>query len=159
MGKILLNNLPTSLLPAQNYLFADLHLDLNENYNNSNYLFQNSEVKDLKVDYDIDAIKNSLRNIFTTIPGEKILNPEFGMDLRKYLFEPATIEVAERIRSEIYIQIGKFEPRVKLNNVQITVYEDAGEFDIVIYFSIPSININNVSFFGTLNNNGYNYRS
>jgi phage baseplate assembly protein W len=159
MGKISINNLPASLLPVQNYLYADLHLDFQENFNNSNFLFQHSEEKDLKIDYDVDAIKNSLNNLFTTTPGEKILNPEFGMELRKYLFEPATIEVAERIRSDIYIQVGKFEPRVKINNVQITVFEDVGEFDIVVYFSIPSINIHNVSFFGTLNNNGYNYRS
>jgi len=159
MGKISLDNLPSSLMAAQNYLYADLHLDLKDSYSINNLLYQNNEVKDLEVDFDVNAIINSLRNLFTTTPGEKILNPLFGLDLRKYIFEPATIEVAERMRSDIYMQVGTFEPRVKLTDVRITVYEDANEFDIVIYFSIPSINIHNISFLGTVNNNGYNYKS
>jgi len=159
MGKILISDLPKSPLGSQNYLYADLHLELQPRYDVNSILFQNSDVNDFKVDYDINAIRNSLKNLFTTTPGEKVLNPEFGMDLRRYLFEPATIEVAELIRSQIYTQIGTFEPRVKLNSVKITVFEDVNEFDISINYSIPSLNINNASMFGTLNNSGYNYRT
>jgi len=159
MGKILISDLPTSPLGSQNYLYSDLHLELQSKYDINSILYQNSDINDFKLDYDINAIRNSLRNLFTTTPGEKVLNPQFGMDLRKYLFEPATIEVAELIRSEIYTQIGTFEPRVKLNDVKITVFEDVNEFDISINYSIPSLNINNASMFGTLNSNGYNYRT
>lgn len=159
MGKILISDLPKSPLGSQNYLYSDLHLDLQSKYNVNSILYQKSDVNDFKLDYDINAVRNALNNLFTTTPGEKVLNPEFGLDLRKYLFEPATIEVAELIRSEIYMQVGTFEPRVKLNNVKITVFEDVNEFDILINYSIPSLNINNVSMFGTLNNNGYVYRT
>lgn len=159
MGKILISDLPKSPLGSQNYLYSDLHLDLQSKYNINSILYQKSDVNDFKLDYDINAVRNALNNLFTTTPGEKVLNPEFGLDLRKYLFEPATIEVAELIRSEIYMQVGTFEPRVKLNNVKITVFEDVNEFDILINYSIPSLNINNVSMFGTLNNNGYVYRT
>lgn len=159
MGNILISNLPKSPLGTQNYLYADLHLELQPKYDINSILHQTADVNDFKIDYDINAIKNSLKNLFTTTPGEKVLNPEFGLDLRKYLFDPATIEVAELIRSDIYTQIGTFEPRVKLNNVKILVLEDVNEFDIFINYSIPSLNINNVSMFGTLNNNGYVYRA
>lgn len=157
MGKILISDLPTSPLGSQNYLYADLHLELQSRYNINDILYQKPDINDFKLDYDINAVRNSLKNLFTTTPGEKVLNPEFGMDLRKYLFEPATIEVAELLRKEIYIQIGTFEPRVSLKDVKITVFEDVNEFDISINYSIPSLNINNASMFGTLNNNGYNY--
>lgn len=159
MGKILISDLPKSPLGSQNYLYSDLHLDLQSKYNINSILYQKADINDFKLDYDINAVRNALNNLFTTTPGEKVLNPEFGLDLRKYLFEPATIEVAELIRSEIYMQVGTFEPRVKLNNVKITVFEDVNEFDILINYSIPSLNINNVSMFGTLNNNGYVYRT
>jgi phage baseplate assembly protein W len=78
----------------------------------------------------LDALKNSLYNLFTTTPGEKILTPDYGLDLRQYLFAPATVEVAENIRDEIYRQVRVYEPRVKLTDVHITIFEDVNEFDI-----------------------------
>lgn len=159
MGKILFNNLPKSINSGNTYYFKDLHLDLAENYSIKNNFNQKPEINDFKFDYDIDAISNSLRNLFTTTPGDKILNPEYGLDLRKYIFEPATIEMANSIRGEIFTQVARYEPRVTLKSVNITILEDVNEYDITIYMDIPYLNINNVSFFGTLNNNGYIFRS
>jgi hypothetical protein len=34
-----------------------------------------------------DQVKHNLINVLLTNKGERILNPEFGSDLRKYLFE------------------------------------------------------------------------
>lgn len=154
MGKISLDRLPQAI-NNRDYLYADLYLDLEDSYNINNNLFQKNEINDFKLDYDIDAIRNSLVNLFTTAPGEKILNPEYGLDLRKYLFSPATIEVAESIREHIYIQIARFEPRIVLTDVRILIYEDVNEFDITISFNIPYLNITNFTLFGSLNNNGF----
>ena len=33
------------------------------------------------------AVKNSLKQIFSWVPGERVLNPEFGCRLREYLYE------------------------------------------------------------------------
>lgn len=159
MGKIILNRLPQKTNSGKSYLYADLHLDLQENYNISSNLFQKPEINDFKIDYDIDAVKNSLYNLFTTTPGEKILNPEYGLDFKQYLFVPATVDVAKYIRDEIYSQVARYEPRVKVINVNITILEDANEFDINIYYNIPSLNIHNISMFGTLSQNGYIFRN
>ena len=159
MGKIILNRLPQKTNTGKTYLYADLHLDLQEKYNTSSKLFENQEINDLKVDYDIDAIKNSLYNLFTTTPGEKILNPEYGLDFKQYLFLPATVDIAKYIRDEIYSQTARFEPRIKVVNVNITIMEDVNEFDINIYYNIPSLNIHNISMFGTLSQNGYIFRN
>lgn len=159
MGKIILNRLPQKTNAGKTYLYADLHLDLQDKYNTSSKLFENQEINDLKVDYDIDAIKNSLYNLFTTTPGEKILNPEYGLDFKQYLFLPATVDIAKYIRDEIYSQTARFEPRIKVVNVNITIMEDVNEFDINIYYNIPSLNIHNISMFGTLSQNGYIFRN
>jgi hypothetical protein len=159
MAKIIINGLPQRGNVNKNYLYADLHLDLQKNYIISNELFIKPQINDIRLDYDLNAVKNSLHNLFTTTPGDKILSPEYGMDLRKYLFTPATVQIAKDIRDEIYIQVGTYEPRVKLTSVNINVLEDANEYDITIYFDIPTLNIRNVSVFGTLNNNGYIYRN
>jgi len=155
MGKIVLDNLPLMKDRKGPYLYTDLHLDLGSSNNNNNFLFQNPEVTDLQLDYDVKAITNSLYNLFTTMPGEKILNPDYGMDLKRYLFAPATVEVAKSIREEIYRQVRVYEPRVKLTDVNIVIMEDANEFDISIYYNVPSLNITNISIFGTLANNGF----
>lgn len=155
MGKIVLDNLPLMKDRKGPYLYTDLHLDLGSSNNNNNFLFQNPEITDLQLDYDVKAITNSLYNLFTTTPGEKILNPDYGMDLKRYLFVPATVEVATNIRSEIYRQVRVYEPRVKLTDVNIVIMEDVNEFDISIYYNVPTLNITNISIFGTLANNGF----
>ena len=155
MGKIVLDNLPLMKDRKGPYLYTDLHLDLGSSNNNNNFLFQNPEITDLQLDYDVKAITNSLYNLFTTMPGEKILTPDYGMDLKRYLFAPATVEVAENIRDEIYRQVRVYEPRVKLTDVNIVIMEDVNEFDISIYYNVPSLNITNISIFGTLSNNGF----
>jgi hypothetical protein len=50
---------------------------------------------------DIEAIKNSLHNIFTWIPGERILNPEFGCNLRRLLYNGITEFNKEQIAAEV----------------------------------------------------------
>jgi len=39
---------------------------------------------------NVNAIRNSLHNIFSWIPGERVLLPEFGSNLRKLLYEGIT---------------------------------------------------------------------
>ena len=155
MGKIVLGTLPQLKDRKGPYLYADLHLDLESSNNINNFLYQQDEVKDIKIDYDLDALKNSLYNLFTTTPGEKILNPDYGLDLRQYLFAPATVEVAENIRDEIYRQVRVYESRVKISDVSITIFEDVNEFDISIYYSVPTLNISKVSMFGILGGSGF----
>jgi phage baseplate assembly protein W len=156
MGKIVLVNLPLTKNRKGPYLYTDLHLNLGLNNTINNFLYQNPDINDLELDYDIKAITNSLYNLFTTTPGEKILNPDYGMDFKQFLFMPATVQLAENIRDEIYRQIRTYEPRVKVTDVKITIMEDVNEFDIFIYYNVPTLNISNISIFGTLNNNGFN---
>jgi phage baseplate assembly protein W len=155
MGKIVLGTLPQLKNRNGPYLYTDLHLDLASYGINNNYLYQTPEINDIQLDYDLNALKNSLYNLFTTTPGEKILNPDYGLDLKQYLFDNATVRVAENIRDEIYRQVRAYEPRVKLGDVHITILEDVNEFDISIYYSVPTLNISKVAMFATLGGNGF----
>ena len=75
---------------------------------------------------DIDAIKNSLRNLFTWIPGERVLNPEFPTDIRKYIFDGLTTITKDEIVANIRSTIMRYEPRVILDDV---VYDKSVEDD------------------------------
>ena len=66
-------------------IYTDLTLDLKTNYTLDPKLEAKDTIKDLEVSNDIAAIKNSLFNLFTTIPGQKILNPVYGLNILQFL--------------------------------------------------------------------------
>ena len=118
MAKINLNTLPKKQTAAP-YQYKDIHLDLIPEFTVTGELYKTPEQKDFKADYDVTAIKNSIRNLLTTSPGEKILNPAYGCDLRGLLFEQVTKNIGEQIGNIIYKQITTFEPRIRIDNIKI----------------------------------------
>jgi uncharacterized protein len=69
-----------------------------------------------------DNVRELIRVILLTEPGERIMREEFGCGLRQYLFEPNTVATREQIRERIARAIGRFEPRVSV--VEVTVEPD-----------------------------------
>ena len=67
---------------------------------------------------NVKAVFNSLHNIFTWTPGERVLNPEFGTKLRKLLYEGITDFTSEAITAEIRRCISEFEPRVSVTGIE-----------------------------------------
>ena len=85
---------------------------------------------------------NSLNNIFTWIPGQRVINPEFGSKLQYYLYEGITEENIEKRISEIRFSVSKWEPRVSIVKVLNVTSVDDKEDNIVrldIIFTIPSL--------------------
>lgn len=141
-----------------NFVYADLHLDFSLKSNISNkYVKDSGQKRDLRLDYDRQAIRNSIENIFNTKPGEKILNPAFGLDLRQFLFEPISIETANEIGEKINEQLPLYEPRVILNSVNIIGKEKTNEYLITISITIPELNNLNTEFKGVLDTTGFRY--
>lgn len=106
---------------------------------------------DLLVDYDIKAVTNSIANILTTKKRQKILEPEFGLRLEDYLFEPVSDSVASLIEDEIREVITVFEPRVNLQDVRVIPFYDENKYEINIYFNIPTLK-QSVSLKGNVDN-------
>lgn len=91
---------------------------------------------------NVKAVFNSLRNIFTWTPGERILNPGFGSNLRKLLYEGITDFTSEAITSEIRRCISEYEPRVNVTNIEnVSTISDTEQntIQIDIHFTIPSL--------------------
>jgi len=49
----------------------------------------------------IEAVKNNIRNLLQTNSGERLMQPNLGINLRKYLFEQYTDDVSFSIQNEI----------------------------------------------------------
>ena len=60
------------------------------------------------------AVQNSIKQIFSWIPGERVLNPEFGCNLRRMLYEGLVDHNVEAIMAEIRHCFTKWEPRAEL---------------------------------------------
>lgn len=139
----------------RDYTYKDLEVDLMIDYTKTSPLNNYKEQKDIVVDYDVAAIKNSIFNIFTTIPGQKILNPTFGLNLLYYLFTGITAENARMLGDTIIKGITKFEPRVTVDNINITTDYENQQYTIDLFLSVPSLNIKGLQVKGTLAESGY----
>lgn len=139
------------------YLYKDIMFDIVPSFTNNVELYKDNEQKDLKAIYNAAAVINSIKNILTTSPGEKILNPEFGVDLRDYLFEPVTETRAFFVGTDLYNGLTNQEPRITIERVDIVAVPDESQYEISLNITIPSLNINNVTLRGVLNNDGYTF--
>ena len=67
----------------------------------------------------VDNVRESIRIILLTEPGERLMLPEFGGRLRSYLFEPNTPATRRVIQEEIRNALTLWEPRIQLLNVAV----------------------------------------
>jgi len=84
----------------------------------------------------VDSVKMAIRNLILTNKYEKLRNPNFGGNIRQFLFEPLTPAVITNIRTQIEYLISNYEPRVRLIDTKITLDEENNAINIRIIFSI-----------------------
>ena len=97
------------------------------------------QVKKVEKLTDTLAVRNSVHNIFTWIPGQRILNPEFGNKIREYLYEGMTNFTSDQVIAEIRKAIEIWEPRVEIDDItrSDTVEEnEQNEIDIVVAYHV-----------------------
>lgn len=136
-------------------LYVDLKLDLNANYVKKPRLQSFDNIIDLKASYDLEAIYNSLFNIFTTMPGQKILNPTFGLNLNQFLFTAITEDNASMIGEMILKGIQRYEPRVVVRKVYVIPDPDQNTYQIGLRLDVPTLNITGIPLKGSLSESGY----
>jgi uncharacterized protein len=68
---------------------------------------------------DKRAIKSDLMHLLLTNKGERLYQPEFGTDLKKYLFEPNIVTVQSNIREEIQKAIDLYIPNLKVDRLEV----------------------------------------
>lgn len=155
MAAIKLDILQPTLDREPSAIYVDLKLDMARDYTTSNELAKQEQIKDIKADYNLGAIRNALINLITTSPGEKILNPIFGINFGDLLFLPVSEERAATIGSAMINNIEKFEPRVKIINLTITPVITDQEYTIDITYNIPRFNNQNLNLKGNLSSSGF----
>jgi phage baseplate assembly protein W len=67
----------------------------------------------------IETILSGLKQLILTSKGERVMLPGFGTSLRKYVFEPYTVELRNKISQEILEAISIYEPRVIVKDLSV----------------------------------------
>jgi len=89
------------------------------------------------IDTTIDLVRQNFKNLLLTNPGERVMDPDFGIGARTYLFESidfAKSELPNRVRNQIL----KYMPFVTLKKVQV---RESGNDSLIvsIAYEVPSL--------------------
>ena len=70
------------------------------------------------IDDVADAVHQDLRILLLTSPGEKTMDPLFGVGLRHFLFQNLTRTTLGEIEARIRSQVEKYLPFIEIVNIQ-----------------------------------------
>jgi|TARA_Y100000310_G_scaffold112746_1_gene111286 phage baseplate assembly protein W len=86
-------------------------------------------------------VKQNFKMLLLTIPGERVMIPEYGVGLPRYLFELPSSNLEQNISSKINEQVDKYMPYLRIDNMQFnTLANEPNSLHIEITYSIPSLN-------------------
>jgi phage baseplate assembly protein W len=87
-----------------------------------------------------DQIKSNLINLLLTDKGERIMNPEFGTDLRRSLFDNMTNLNSELLKLKIINSINIFIPEIILGEVKVEPDFDYNTLNVTVNYRLAISN-------------------
>tara|TARA_B100001123_G_scaffold201727_1_gene228899 strand:- start:162 stop:710 length:549 start_codon:yes stop_codon:yes gene_type:complete len=140
---------------SSNAIFRDIYLDLDTtSFFTTNRLDAKESVKAIRILEDEACILQSIRNILTTSPGQKLLNPNFGVNLGKLLFNPIDIQQAHFMAEVISKELQRQEPRARFTGVHVEAQPDESSYSVYIKAVIPNLSKRELRMSGIITVNG-----
>ena len=87
---------------------------------------------------EAELLKENIKRILTTRPGERVAEPEFGSHVMDYIFMPQ-LSINDLI-AEIITSINKNEPRVTVNSCTLTSATQDDVINILLNLTINNEN-------------------
>ena len=97
-----------------------------------------------------DLVKQNLKNLLLTIPGERVMDTDFGVGLKKYLFEMDNDSLRGRIKGRINQQVRKYLSYITITNISFSSTSDDNIVDrnslsvSVSYQIVPLSDVDNL---------------
>lgn len=66
-----------------------------------------------------ESVRQSIRIILSTRPGEQLMRSQFGAGLDRLLHQPNTLTTRRRIRDLVEAALARWEPRINLTRVEV----------------------------------------
>jgi phage baseplate assembly protein W len=80
--------------------------------------FPNSDQWSLDIDKNLKLLASNVKNVLTTGVGERTMEPTFGTNIRRMIFNPLDAPSIGEIETEIRRALSIWEPRVRVNSIQ-----------------------------------------
>ena len=92
-------------------------------------------IKDFKA-----LVRQNFKMLLLTVPGERVMEPEFGVGIKTFLFELHDATFSQRIESAIKKQTQLYMPLIQIEDIFFDTSEiDRNSISIAIKYSLPKI--------------------
>ena len=81
-----------------------------------------------------DQVKSNLVNLLLTDVGERVMNPNFGCDLRKFLFEGITDDNSETLINSLTDSISVFVPQITVRDIILDPSPDSNSVNLTVNY-------------------------
>jgi phage baseplate assembly protein W len=89
--------------------------------------------------YDED-VRQAVRIILSTAPGERVMRPDFGAGLEALVFEPMNATTRELARHRVEEALVLWEPRIDSITVNVTSDGPVGRLNIEVNYRVRATN-------------------
>lgn len=97
---------------------------------------------DLLAVTDVNAIKQSIKNIIMTNPTERFFDEiDFGVGVERFLFKTFNNNLASIVQETILLQLAAHEPRIIVDDITVDGYASENQLYINIVFTIRTTNV------------------
>lgn len=89
-----------------------------------------------------ELVSQNFKNLLLTAPGERIMDINFGVGLRNYLFRNAGFQLEQDILDKIMSQVEKYMPFLAIQDIQFNESENyTNLLNVRIFYYIGPLNI------------------
>ena len=81
-----------------------------------------------------EKVRQAIRILLETEPGERVMRPTFGCGLRTYLAQPNAVATHALIERDVRIALAEWEPRIEATTVEVSPGEDPALVDVAISY-------------------------
>jgi len=79
------------------------------------------------------VLKQNLKTLILTVPGERVMTPDYGVGAKRFLFENFSDSVFSQIDSNLREQVTKYMPMIEIMQVR---FDNASQDNNLLYMSI-----------------------
>ena len=121
---------------------AELTKDKSRSFADVNIAFSKNRFTDdcSKVSNE-NSIKQSIKNLILTRPGEKLFRSNVGCGVYQRLFEQLDAFSVDTIQSDIINTINQYESRVQLISCNLTPYYSSGKVSVSVRYKVVGLPI------------------
>jgi phage baseplate assembly protein W len=105
-------------------------------YVDIDFSMEKNQYNDIDLKEDVQAVKQSMIDILLTKIGEREMMPNYGSKIFSILFEKMNEFTSIQLREEILVALDNWEPRIKVNSIEVDINREQSYYDVTINFEL-----------------------